>query len=199
MIREALGEPLALRQEALVAARPRRRVPGLRRGPAARLRPLAGDDLQPRAAPRSGGAGGQRRARGLGGAPRLRPDPRQAGGVGGGPPAGACPASPRPHRVPHRGDRDHPAALPPAPRRARVPDGRAPHRAARRAAGAGTGAGSGGRGGPRASRRRRSWPPRASPPRRPSTCPHDAFEVAEREGRGWRLAGRALAQGREPT
>jgi hypothetical protein len=28
--------------------------------------------------------------------------------------------------------------------------------------------------------------------------PHDGFEVAEREGRGWRLAGRALAQGREP-
>jgi acetyl-CoA carboxylase biotin carboxylase subunit len=28
--------------------------------------------------------------------------------------------------------------------------------------------------------------------------PHDAFEVAEREGRGWRLAGRAQAQGRDP-
>ena len=28
--------------------------------------------------------------------------------------------------------------------------------------------------------------------------PHDGFEVAEREGRGWRLAGRAQAQGREP-
>jgi acetyl/propionyl-CoA carboxylase alpha subunit len=29
--------------------------------------------------------------------------------------------------------------------------------------------------------------------------PHDAFEVAEREGRGWRLVGRALSQGREPA
>ena len=28
--------------------------------------------------------------------------------------------------------------------------------------------------------------------------PHDAFEISEREGRGWRVAGRTLAQGREP-
>ena len=79
MIAIALGEPLPFDADEPRAARPRDRVPRLRRGPArAASRPRPG--LITRAAAAAGPGRAQRRGRrgGLGRADRLRPDARQA-------------------------------------------------------------------------------------------------------------------------
>ena len=184
-------DPRRPRREAAVrrreprAARPRDRVPRLRRGPAARFRAVAGPDF--RAAAAAGARRAQRRGRGggIGGADRLRPDARQAHRARARPRAGDRAPRARARGLRDRRRRDDAAPLPRAGFRSRV-----------RARATSTCSGSTG-GWPRASFRRRrpartrsGWPRRGSrPPTRLSRAAASAAPPSL-----WRGAARREAQ-----